>query len=78
LGKGSVTGSREYMAGESFEKVASWYEVELGDRKDLVGQDIREDLAVWVYEPSHYDNGIMVSVTRNSDGTTITNMTYLK
>ncbi len=74
-----MTGSKEYLAGESFEKVVSWYEVELGDRKDLVGQDIQKDLAVWVYEPSHYDNGIMVSVARNGDGRTgITNMTYLK
>lgn len=73
-----MTGSEEYVTTDSFELVVGWYGDKLGGREDLVGEVVRDDTATWVYEPSGYDDGIQIYVTRLVSGSWIRATTYVK
>jgi hypothetical protein len=71
-----VTGSWEYLAEDSYDKVVSWYEKEMDGRGGMIGSSVADDVATWNYEPAHYDQGIIITVTRNGNTASVVNMTY--
>ena len=71
-----MTGSWEYLSEDSYDDVVSWYRKEMSGRGGMIGSSVTEEVSTWNYEPSHYDQGIIVTVTRNGSSTSILNMTY--
>lgn len=71
-----MTGSWEYLSEDSYDEVVSWYENKMDGRGGMIGESVTGEVATWNYEPSHYDQGIIVTVTRNGNSTSIVNMTY--
>lgn len=73
-----MTGSKRFVTADSYESVVEWYEGRLGRRGDLTGKSMQADTAVWSYEPSRSDDGIMIVVTRSGRGSAIDAATFRK